>query len=160
MAAMWVTAAVKPVRLEVQPLINKHLADFQSKTMQELLKVDKIPALGKTPVRRKAVVEPWIAMEDLEGNGLTLAEFAKRGPDGLGMLLDLCQNFLGCSHGQSDVMKPGILKTLDEHTAYMVKVLNKAKELNDEAFSKIKEDDRREFFRNAANFVHTTLDRE
>ena len=143
--------AVKPTRLAVQPVIDKHLKEAQAKTMKELLKANGIPALGKTPARRKGVFEPWLALEDIESYGLTLAEFAKKGPDHLGLVLDLCQNVLERPHGHTDRIKPGKLAKLDDHAAFMVQILDLAKELNDQAFAKIKSE-RGELFRAAANF--------
>src|SRR5262249_37601667 len=133
---------VPEVKKEIQPLVDKHLAEAQKKVLQELALGHKYAAYARTPVRVKAIDDPWGALTDLEASGLRIAEEAKKGLPGLPSLLDALSASIGKPAGVAvEVAKPKF-KSLDDHIAYIVAILDKAKELRDAAFAKIAAKDR------------------
>jgi hypothetical protein len=138
-----VEPAVPVVRKEVQPLIDKHLADQLPAVMEQLARANRPPAHFKLPVRVKAITDPWAGMADLERHGLRAAEAAKLGVEGLRALLDA----LSASAGKPPGVAPSLeerkeFKDLDDLAAYVVAVLDEARRLRDEALGKLSAKDR------------------
>src|SRR5262245_53842918 len=79
---------VPAAKAEVQPLIAKHLAPAEATALQQLRGGDQYPALFRTPVRTKALADPWGGMADLEKSGLDLASASRGGLTKLPALLD------------------------------------------------------------------------
>src|SRR5262245_16650201 len=79
----------------VQPEITRHLAAAGRATFAQLAEANNIPARFKTPLRQKAVADPWGAMAGLEQYGLDLAHATSHGPSRLPRVFDRLADFLG-----------------------------------------------------------------
>src|SRR5215203_2610315 len=94
---------VPKVRDAVQPEIDRHLADAQKATFQELATADKVKALFKPALRQRAVTDPWAALADLEARGLKLAA-ATGGLKELPELVERAGRFLDRPAGKAVVV--------------------------------------------------------
>src|SRR5262249_16884217 len=137
---------VPAARKEIQPLIEKHLPEAQSKTLKELALANRIPALAKTPVRGKGVADPCAAMTELEKSRLNSGDQGKGGVAELPGLLDALGTSLG-KPAASDVDVPrGKLASQDDHVRYITAIFDKAREMRDAAFAKVAAKDRQRLF--------------
>ena len=143
---------VPKVRDGVQPEIDRHLADAQKATFQELVTADKVKTLFKPALRQRAVTDPWAALVDLEARGLRLAE-AAGGLKDLPELVDRAGRFLDRPTGKAVVVPRGKLATLDDHVRYITAVLDAADKLRAEAIGKLSDKDRAFVFSRPAEFA-------
>jgi hypothetical protein len=137
---------VGKVKAEVQPDIDRYLADAQARTLKELEKGKDFPALFKVPARVKAITDPWGGMADVEQTGLDLAGASSGGLAKLPALLDGMAGLLGKPAAEEAKVQHGKLVTLEDHAKYWTAVLDKAKEQQDAAFAKLKPEDRKFLF--------------
>src|SRR4051812_35698719 len=70
------------VRDAVQPEIDRHAPDAKKATLADLAEADSVKARFKSPLRQKAVKDPWAGLVDLERRGLDLAAAAGAGLKG------------------------------------------------------------------------------
>jgi len=82
---------VPPLKDALQPLLDKKAKEQQARTLKELEKAEKIPAVHKLPVCRKGLSEPWAGLSELERSGLAIAEAARGGRGKVGLVLDRLQ---------------------------------------------------------------------
>src|SRR5262245_48854109 len=137
---------VPEAKKEIQPLIEKYRAEAQAQTLKELALGHKYSAYAKTPVRLKAIDDPWSALTDLEQSGLRVAEKAKRGVEGLADVVDA----LGAAIGKPRHSKMGVgLKPrpkLEDYVQDIIRALDKAKKYRDAAFAEVPAKDRELMF--------------
>jgi hypothetical protein len=137
---------VGKVKAEVQPDIDRYLAEAHARTLKELEKGKDFPALFKVPARVKAITDPWGGLADVEQTGLDLAGASSGGMAKLPAVLDAMAALLGKPVGEEAKVERGKLVTLDDHATYWVAVLDRAKGQQDAAFAKLKPEDRKFLF--------------
>jgi hypothetical protein len=144
---------VGTVRREVQPLIDKYAGGYQKKVLDELALGNRFPAHLKTPVRVKSITDPWGALADLEKSGLDLAGLAKGGLAKLPAILDGLSASIGRPTGVARPVPKPKLVTLDDHGRYVAAILDRARELHDAAWFRIRPKDRAFSFKWAAELL-------
>lgn len=145
---------VPKVRDAVQPEIDRHLADAQKATLEELAKADGVKARFKPPLRQRAVKDPWGGLAELERRGLALAESAGGGLGGLPETVNRMNRFLDKPAAKAVPVPRGKLDTLDDHIGYITAVLDAATKLRDEALAGLAPKDRAAVFDRPAKLIH------
>jgi hypothetical protein len=150
-----VTAPVVPlVQKQVEAELEKHLPGQQATVLKEMRRrALGYPALHKTPLALKTLGDPWGGLADLEKQGLALAATAREGLAGLPRLLDQLSETLGKPRGVEAGVPRGKLTTLEDHVAYLIAALDKARDLRDQAVEKLSAEERRFLFAWPANLI-------
>ena len=129
-------AVVGEVAKLVQPEIAKHLAEQEAKVRKELALALRAPAMLKLPVRLKCATDPWAAMADLEGHGLSIAS-AAGGKNVLPAVLDRLCASVGLTAGAAAGPKRPEAATREAQVQYVRAVLAAAEKLREEALAKM-----------------------
>jgi hypothetical protein len=136
---------VPRIKQLVQPFVEKEAKEAQARTLEELQLSKRIPAHFKLPIVNKGLVDPWGGLEELEASGLAIAE-AARGDLVPAELLNRLSAAIGKPAGTPAVVKREKKATLDDLVNHLVAVLDKARELHDQAWAKVSAENRKATF--------------
>jgi len=146
-------ALVGAVRLAVQPIIDKRLAEQDKAARKALALALRYPAQFKLPVRLQCAKDVWAGMAKLEAQGLAVAAAARDGKDPLPDLIDSLCSAVGMPTGAGEAPKAAGLKTPDDHLRHIKAVLDKAAKLRQDALEKMSPETRKFMHSWPANIV-------
>src|SRR5262245_49658910 len=147
-------AVVPRVQKEIQPFLEKEAKEQLAAVMRQLEIPARVPALFKTPVCQKGLADPWTGLTELEAHGLAIAEEARGGTELLARLIDRLAAAAGKPAAREVDVPRGKLVTLEDHVSHAVAILDRARQLTDQAFARVGAEDRKRTFEWAARVIH------
>jgi len=144
---------VARLRQEVQGDLDRHVGVQQAATIKALARAWSAPAGFKRPLAVQALTDPWTGLIALERHGHRIAELAASGSESLPSLIAAMEAGMGRSADAFTPIPFPAGRTLEEHVAFLLAVLEQAGQLREKALRTLSRDDRRFLFDHAASFV-------